>query len=106
MVAPLIGLVLGGRRFQRPVHVLDLVLGVGMVGLRQMMFDAVFAATHIKHMPHISRRQLSAVLGQIGALNAVVGKHPMELVADRLDQSLPAGSMLLADKGYDSEASV
>ena len=92
LVVAFIVVAFDGGLLQRPIHALDLPVRPRMIRLGQAMLDAVFAATHVEHVRHASRRRTVAVLGEIGELNAVVGQNGVDFIRNRLDQRFKEGS--------------
>ena len=69
------------RRFlDGAVHPLDLTVCPRMLHLRQTMLDAIFPASHVEHMGHVSRCRPVGVSGWKRELNAVVGENGMDFV--------------------------
>ena len=62
------------RILDSPVHSLGLAVGPGVIGLGQLVGDAVLMADPVKGMPAILRRRPGAIAGLIGEGNAVVGQ--------------------------------
>jgi hypothetical protein len=77
------------RRFlEGPVHSFDLAVGPGMVRLGEPVLDAVLSASAVERMtaPHCGG--LRTILCEVSKLNAVVGKHGMNLAGNGFDQRL------------------
>jgi hypothetical protein len=73
---------------ERPVHSFDLAVRPRMVRLCESVLDAALPASAIERMtaPHCGG--LRTILCQVSELNAVVGKHGMDLVGNGFDQRL------------------
>ncbi len=69
--------------FDGSVHAFGLAVGPGMVGLGQLVLDAVLVADTIEDVgAEIAPGRAVAVLGQIGEGHAVVGQHGMDGVGE------------------------
>ena len=70
------------------VHAFDLPVGPGMVGFGEAVIDAVQKAGPVKRMATKACGWALAVLGQIGELDAVIGKHGVDVIGNGCNQSL------------------
>ena len=61
---------LDGCVLDRPVHAFDLPIGPGVLDLGEAVLDAVFTATHVEHMGHVSSGWAVSVAWRIGKLDA------------------------------------
>ena len=88
LVVGLVVVALHSRFLDRPVHSFDLAVRPRMVGLCESVLDAVLPASAIERMtaPHCGG--FRTILCQVSELNAVVGKHGMDLVGNGFDQRL------------------
>ena len=77
-----------GGLLDSAIHAFDLAVGPRMIGFGEAVFDAVAAASPVEGMPAQQSGDALPVPGQIGELDAVVGEHGMDVVRDRLDQSV------------------
>lgn len=74
------------------VHALDLSVGPGMVGLGQPVFDSVQKTEPVEEMATEARGWPLPVLGQIGELDAVVGKHGVDTGWNRFNERFEEGN--------------
>lgn len=70
---------LNSRLLERLVHPLDLTISPRMVGLGQPVFDTIRITKHVKHIDAPPCRRPETVLRQVRKLNAVIGKHRVDL---------------------------
>lgn len=66
---------LDGGLFDGSVHPLGLTIGSRMVGLGELVLDAMLAADVVEDMAHPKCRWSVAVLRQVGESHAIVGEH-------------------------------
>lgn len=83
---------LDSRLLDSAVHPLDLIIGTGMLGLCQPVFDAVSLASAIKRMAASHGRWTRTVLRQVRELNAVVGQHDLDPVGNDGHQRVEEGA--------------
>src|SRR5208283_2046563 len=103
------------RVLDRAVHALDLPIGPRMLRLRQPMVDVVAGACELEGVraesPSLDEhlldlRRAPSLAGGVSEMNSIVGEHRMDLVGNRLDQSvekvrgcLRRGSLMQFDEG-------
>lgn len=75
LIVSIVMVALDGRFLDRAVHALDLAIGLGMLDLGQPMFDAIFLASHVEHMRHVSCRRTVGIARREGELDPIVGEH-------------------------------
>jgi hypothetical protein len=73
---------LDGGLLDSSVHPLGLAIGPRMVGLGQLVLDAVLAADTVEDVAHPLCGGSIAVLWQIGEGHAVVGQHSMDGIGE------------------------
>ena len=69
---------LDGGFLDGAVHPLGLAVGPGMIGLGELVLDAVLAADAVEDVAHPLGSGPIAVLRQVGEGHAVVGQHGMD----------------------------
>lgn len=77
---------LDGGFFNRPVHSLDLSVGPRVLDFGQAVFDAVLAASHVKHVRHVGGCRPIRVARREGELDAIVRQNGVDLIGNRRDQ--------------------
>ena len=82
---------LNGGLLDDAVHALNLTVGPGMIGFGQAMFDAVQKTDPVKRVTTEASGRPSAVLRQVGELNAVVGEHSVDHIRNGRDQCFQEG---------------
>ena len=55
LVMAVVVIAFDGGFFGGAVHALNLAVGPGMIDLGEAMFDAILAASHVKHVGHVAR---------------------------------------------------
>lgn len=68
------------------VHALDLAVGPGVIGFGQTMFDSTAKTDAVEGMTTEASRWSSAVPGQVGELNTVVGQHGVDAIGNGRNQ--------------------
>jgi hypothetical protein len=71
-----------GRILNRPFHSFGLAIGPRVVGFGKTMLDAALTADTIKHVATKASSRTSAILGQIGEGDAVVGQDCVDLIRE------------------------
>jgi|SRR5271170_941545 len=74
--------------FNSAVHALDLAVGPGMIRFGKPVVDVVGKTDPVKRMTTEAGGWTSAVLGQVGELDAVVGEHRVDAIGHSGEQRL------------------
>lgn len=98
---------LDGRFLDGPVHAFDLAIGPWMLDLGEAVLDAVFSASHVEHVGHVTRGWPVGVSRREGELDAIVGQDDVDLVwygRDQGDEEGRCGSTSgLSDQLHEGE---
>ncbi len=71
LLMPIVMVAFDNGFFDRPVHALDLSIGPRVLDLGQAVFDAVLAASDVKHVRHIGGCRPIRVARREGELDAI-----------------------------------
>src|SRR5277367_2426934 len=82
---------LDGSFLDGAVHALHLTVGPGMIGFGQAMVDAVQKTNPVKRVTTEASCRPSAVLRQVGELDAVVGENGVDPIRNGRDQRFQKG---------------